>query len=161
MAPQRAFLIFIFRPENSKTFLESDGDRKHFMALLGPFLSFCVYLWFASIVWVLNRRLDWTRMSWNWKMWKQWNYVDWCTIRPYFVPSRTPMAKSFKCLHSFQERNDSRVTFLAFRAQHAVINGTLKKQNLPRPFLSKLILLYPPAPTSSSRSRHSIVVLNS
>lgn len=32
----------------------------------------------------------------------------------------------------------------------------------PRPFLSKFILLYPPAPIlSSSRSRHSIVVLNS
>lgn len=34
--------------------------------------------------------------------------------------------------------------------------------SLPRPFLSKLILLYPPPPMlSSSRSRHSIVVLNS
>lgn len=74
------------------------------------------------------------------------------------------MAQGFNVY--FSSENDSREWFLEnFRLGLMEVANDGKAEipkRLPRPFLSRLMLLYPPPPMlSSSRSRHSIVVLNS
>lgn len=67
-----------------------------------------------------------------------------------------------QCLHFLWKWLKS-VNWVRFVSQEGFEHFLRKELHfLPRPFLSKLMLLYPPPPMlSSSRSRHSIVVLNS
>lgn len=75
---------------------------------------------------------------------------------------RNPHGEGFSVYVSYE--NDSRVSIESGLYLENTLSISYEKELhfLPRPFLSKLMLLYPPPPMlSSSRSRHSIVVLNS
>lgn len=116
----------------------------------------------------------WLERNVDWMM--TWKHRGWCIICLQCYPlvnesCRDTHGERFSVYISLEIRRKwlksrfSRIRVTEHSDYNWKLHNSLQNEsysNSPRPFLSRLMLLYPPPPMlSSSRSRHSIVVLNS